>query len=98
MTRTHASLLTLILGSVLALPAANAQSKAPAAADAPMERALAKAQDGPDELRRFVARTAPIYMLDWKRIGRHLEARRQAHESAALAVATQDATARAPAK
>lgn len=90
MTHTHklaAALLVSAAVSVTAVRTADA-SELPGTTPA-MERALAKAQEGPDELRRFVARTAPIYMLDWNQIARHLEARRQAREVAGTTVASQ---------
>lgn len=87
MTSKQAFLPIAAIAALLALPTAGAQSTPVPAADEPMERALAKAQEGPDELRRFVARTAPIYMLDWNLIAKHLEARRQAREAAAIASA-----------
>jgi hypothetical protein len=37
----------------------------PSPASPEMKAALAKAQEGPTELRRFVQRTKPIYQLDY---------------------------------
>jgi hypothetical protein len=41
---------------------------APAVSSPEVARALAKAQEGPTELRRFIERTKPIYLLDYNAV------------------------------
>jgi len=48
-----------------ALVSASFAFAGPSSASLEMKAALAKAQEGPTELRRFVQRTKPIYQLDY---------------------------------
>jgi hypothetical protein len=66
-------------------PAAHA---GPSASSPEMVKALAKAQDGPTELRRFVERTKPIYQLDYAEVMTIHEARNQAAKASQPVVAT----------
>jgi hypothetical protein len=95
MTHTHKLAAALLVSAAVSVTTVRADASELPGATPAMERALAKAQEGPDELRRFVARTAPIYMLDWNQIARHLEARRQAREAAETTVASQGLPTRA---
>ena len=59
----------------------------PSAASPEMKAALAKAQEGPTELRRFVQRTKPIYQLDYYDVMAAHEQQRAAVAADAVSVA-----------
>ena len=58
----------------------------PSSASPEMQAALAKAQEGPTELRRFVQRTKPIYQLDYYEVMRAHEQRQAVATEAAPVV------------
>jgi hypothetical protein len=51
-----------------AVSCGSAAHAAPPVSSPEMARALAKAQEGPTELRRFIERTKPIYYLDYNQV------------------------------
>ena len=82
----------LVSGLLLNAPAALA---GPSIDSLEMKKALAKAEQGPEELRRFVQRTRMIYGLDYSDVMRHHVASKaaEATQTATTATATQTATA-----
>jgi hypothetical protein len=90
MNSGHVSRLTKTALVATGLLMASFAFAGPSVSSPEMQKALAKAQQGPDELRWFIQRTKPIYQLDYYEVmGVHerLNARAKA-ESPAIAQAT----------
>ena len=75
-------------GLIAVALAASTQALAePAAVTPEIQRALAKAEQGPDELRQFVHRTRAIYSLNYYQVAALYEARKIASIDAPTTVA-----------
>jgi hypothetical protein len=78
----------LIGAALVSAPIAMAGPSAPSPE---MQRALAKAAQGPEALRRYVERTKPIYMLDYTEVMLVLHPDAMAATDDAVIVAKNDA-------
>jgi hypothetical protein len=79
----------LVAGMLLSAPVAMA---GPSVASPEMQTALAKAAQGPDELRRYIHRTRMIYALNYAEVAGHYEAAKAA-KAANATPATKTASA-----
>ena len=69
------------------LASASLAAAGPSPASTEMQTALAKAEQGPDELRRFVNRTRMIYALDYVEVARLSEVAQAAKATPAAGIA-----------
>lgn len=83
-----------LLGATIAAAALSTASvaiAAPSLASHEMKTALAKAEEGPTALRRYVERTKPIYHLDYFEVMRIHEARKLAQRQEEARIAASNA-------